>query len=87
MLQEKLGNSYYDFLMATNFMFKKHSLLILLSGTSGTGKSTLASLLGQKLAGLGNGKAITVFSTDSIRHILRNYVLEEEKPILFASTY
>ena len=62
-------------------------MLILLSGTSGTGKSTLAGILGQKLAGIGNKKALTVLSTDSIRHIMRNYVLEEEDPILFASTY
>jgi 2-phosphoglycerate kinase len=28
-----------------------------------------------------------VISTDSIRHILRNYINEADNPILFASTY
>ena len=29
----------------------------------------------------------TVFSTDTIRHIMRNSTTSEENPILFASTY
>lgn len=29
----------------------------------------------------------TVFSTDTIRHIMRNSTTPEENPILFASTY
>lgn len=53
----------------------------MLAGTSGTGKSTLASLLGSKLG------ISTVLSTDTIRHILRNFISKEEFPILFASTY
>jgi 2-phosphoglycerate kinase len=64
----------------------------LLQGTSGTGKSTLTSLLGTKLAGIGNlgsaaAQSLTVMSTDSIRHIMRNYISETKEPILFASTY
>jgi 2-phosphoglycerate kinase len=55
--------------------------MILLAGTSGTGKSTLASLLGSRLG------ISTVLSTDTIRHIMRNFVAKEEDPILFASTY
>lgn len=54
---------------------------MLLAGTSGTGKSTLASLLGSRLG------ISTVISTDTIRHIMRNFVDKEENPILFASTY
>ena len=53
----------------------------MLAGTSGTGKSTLASLLGSKLG------ISTVLSTDTIRHILRNFISKDEFPILFASTY
>jgi 2-phosphoglycerate kinase len=59
----------------------KINVIILLAGTSGTGKSTLASLLGARF-GIQN-----VLSTDSIRHIMRNFILEEENPILFCSTY
>ncbi len=55
--------------------------MILLGGTSGTGKSTLSSLLASKLG------IATVLSSDSIRHIMRNFIEREENPILFASTY
>jgi 2-phosphoglycerate kinase len=59
----------------------KRSILVLLAGTSGTGKSTLASLLGSRLG------ISTVLSTDTIRHVMRNFISREECPILFASTY
>jgi deoxyadenosine/deoxycytidine kinase len=52
-----------------------------LAGTSGTGKSTLASLLGSRMG------ISTVLSSDTIRHIMRNFVSKDENPILFASTY
>ena len=57
------------------------SMIILLGGTSGTGKSTLASLIASRL-----GISCTL-STDSIRHIQRNFISKTENPILFASTY
>jgi len=67
-----------------NFIYileSKRNILILLAGTSGTGKSTLASLLGSRLG------ISTVLSTDTIRHVMRNFVAKEEDPIIFASTY
>ena len=54
---------------------------MLLAGTSGTGKSTLSSLLGSRLG------ISTVLSTDTIRHVMRNFVAKEDDPIIFASTY
>ena len=62
-------------------MQNKRNIILLLAGTSGTGKSTLASLLGAKLG------ISTVLSTDTIRHIMRNFISQKDDPILFASTY
>lgn len=59
----------------------KRNILVLLAGTSGTGKSTLSSLLGSRLG------ISTVISTDTIRHVMRNFVAKEDDPIIFASTY
>lgn len=59
----------------------KINMVILLGGTSGTGKSSVASLLATKIG------VPTVLSTDSIRHIMRNFFERESYPILFASTY
>lgn len=56
-------------------------MIILLAGTSGTGKSTLASLLASKMG------ITTIVSTDSIRHMLRSFTTEAEDPVLWASTY
>ena len=52
-----------------------------MGGTSGTGKSTLASLLASRLG------ISTVLSTDSIRHIMRNFLSKDKLSVLFASTY
>lgn len=70
-----------DFLVASLLMQQKINVIVLLAGTSGTGKSTLASLLGTRLG------ISTVLSTDSIRHIMRNFLSEKNHPILFCSTY
>ena len=59
----------------------KRNILVLLAGTSGTGKSTLSSLLGSRLG------ISTVISTDTIRHVMRNFISKEDDPIIFASTY
>jgi 2-phosphoglycerate kinase len=53
---------------------RKKSTIILLGGTSGTGKSTLASLLASRLG------ITKVLSTDSIRHLLRNFSSKEDNP-------
>ncbi len=70
-----------DFYIASDLVQCKKHIIVLLAGASGTGKSTLASLLGSRLG------IPTVLSTDSIRHIMRNFISREECPILFASTY
>lgn len=56
-------------------------MIVLLAGTSGTGKSSLALLIAKKMG------ITTVFSTDTVRHIMRNTTTPDENPILFASTY
>ena len=54
---------------------------MLLAGTSGTGKSTLAGLLAARLG------ISTVLSTDSVRHMLRSFTPQASNPVLWASTY
>ena len=70
-----------DFLVASLLMQSKINVIVLLAGTSGTGKSTLASLLGTRLG------ISTVLSTDSIRHVMRNFLQAKNHPVLFCSTY
>ena len=59
-----------DFLVASMLMQSKVNVIVLLAGTSGTGKSTLASLVGARFG------IQTVLSTDSIRHVMRNFLME-----------
>ena len=74
---EHLGN----FNVACEIESRRRSITVLLGGASGTGKSTLASLIASRLG------ISTVLSTDSIRHILRCVISPESNPILFCSTY
>ena len=70
-----------DFMIASDLIQAKKSVIILLAGASGTGKSTLASLLARRFG------IQTVISTDSIRHIMRNFLDQKDLPLLFCSTY
>ncbi|KZV25515.1 hypothetical protein F511_07225 [Dorcoceras hygrometricum] len=70
-----------DFFLACRIRERKESMTVLLCGTSGCGKSTLSALLGSRLG------ITTVISTDSIRHMMRSFVDEEQNPLLWASTY
>lgn len=67
--------------LARNISEGRRCFIIMLAGTSGTGKSTLASLLGDRL------RVSTVISTDSIRHMLRHSTDKNIHPALFMSTY
>ncbi len=60
---------------------RRRSVTVLLAGTSGTGKSTLAGLLAARLG------ISTIVSTDSVRHMLRSFTPAEACPLLWASTY
>ncbi|KAI9918321.1 hypothetical protein PsorP6_011729 [Peronosclerospora sorghi] len=70
-----------DFVVAKEITQRNQSFAVLLGGTSGTGKSTLASLLAARL------RLTTVLPTDSVRHILRSFTSKEENPCAFVSTY
>ena len=70
-----------DFRVASSLRERRSSVCVLLCGTSGTGKSTMASLLASRLG------IATVLSTDSIRHMLRSFSTPEAQPLIWASTY
>lgn len=70
-----------DLQIACSIREQQRCIILMFSGTSGTGKSTLAGLLAAKMG------ITTVVSTDSIRHMLRSFSSEEEDPLLWASTY
>ncbi|EGR27871.1 hypothetical protein IMG5_187150 [Ichthyophthirius multifiliis] len=70
-----------DFQMCLQILRRQFPLIILLGGTSGTGKSTVSSILASRF------QIPTCISTDSIRHIMRNFMDEKQLQILFASTY
>lgn len=74
-------NQRADLALACRIRERKESVTVLLCGTSGCGKSTLSALLASRLG------ITTVISTDSIRHMMRSFVSEEEDPLLWASTY
>lgn len=77
-----LGNQHLiDFHIACQVITKKKPVIVLLGGASGTGKSTLSSLLASRLG------ISSLLSTDSIRHILRNILNKDENQVLFCSTY
>ncbi|KAI3826471.1 hypothetical protein L1987_00519 [Smallanthus sonchifolius] len=74
-------NQRADFVLACRIRERKESVTVLLCGTSGCGKSTLSALLASRLG------ITTVVSTDSIRHMMRSFVDENQNPLLWSSTY
>lgn len=60
---------------------RRLGLVVLLCGTTGTGKSTLASLVASRLG------ITSVVSTDVIRHMLRGFDPEKKRDCLWSSTY
>ncbi|TYZ58757.1 hypothetical protein PybrP1_011551 [[Pythium] brassicae (nom. inval.)] len=70
-----------DLQVAKEITQRNQSFVVLLGGTSGTGKSTLASLLAARL------RLTTVLPTDSVRHILRAFTPRDANPCAFVSTY
>lgn len=59
---------------------KQKGVIILLGGASGSGKSSLTSLLAGRLH-------LREMSSDNIRHIMRNFISKKESPFIFSSTY
>ena len=59
--------------------------IIFLAGTSGTGKSTIATNLKLKINE--GDKIARLLSTDSIRQVLRCYQTKSQNPLIFPSTY
>jgi 2-phosphoglycerate kinase len=85
---EALASEGYDlpehaelFEVSRELAERRRSILVVLAGTAGTGKSTLASLLADRLG------ITTIVTTDCVRHQLRVERSEREWPELFVSTY
>ncbi|KAL0480780.1 hypothetical protein AKO1_006960 [Acrasis kona] len=70
-----------DFRIACQVQERKRSVIVLFGGTSGTGKSTLASLLASRMG------ITKILGTDSVRHLLRGFITKDQEPCLFTSTY
>ncbi|GAW83293.1 hypothetical protein, conserved [Plasmodium gonderi] len=77
-LYNQMPNTDFENLVLTKFRERK--LIIILSGTSGGGKSTLSCLLGLFL------NIRRILSTDVIREVLRKYEIKDDKFLKF-STY
>ncbi|KAI7858916.1 hypothetical protein BDC45DRAFT_497891 [Circinella umbellata] len=74
-------NPVIDLEIAWYIVHRQQSVCILLGGTSGTGKSTLASLLAHRIG------ITTVLSTDHVRSLLRSFDPEHKSKVLWASSY
>ena len=80
------GNLHPDVKMsnlrvACSIQERRDCVIVLLCGTSGTGKSTLASLVSSRLG------ISCVISTDAVRHMLRGFCSKKDAPAMWKSTY
>ncbi|KAF5810506.1 putative P-loop containing nucleoside triphosphate hydrolase [Helianthus annuus] len=80
-VRKKMGSVLICTRNARRIRERKESITVLLCGTSGCGKSTLSALLASRLG------ITTVIFTDSIRHMMRSFVDENQNPLLWSSTY
>eukprot|EP00890_Picochlorum_soloecismus_P002196 jgi/Picsp_1/2978/NSC_01202-R1_protein len=67
--------------VACRIQERRDCVIILLCGTSGTGKSTLSSLVSSRLG------ISCVISTDAVRHMLRGFCSKNDAPAMWKSTY
>lgn len=59
---------------------KQQGVIIMIGGASGSGKSSLTSLVAGRLH-------LKEMSSDNVRHIMRNFISKSESPFIFSSTY
>lgn len=74
---KRLHNYYFAII---KLRMKQQGVIILIGGASGSGKSSLTSLLAGRLH-------LKEMSSDNIRHIMRNFISKSESPFIFSSTY
>ena len=94
-------NPLIDLEIAWHIVHRQQSVCILLGGTSGTGKSTLACLLAHRYVNTLFFSSFefysyyhcyrigitTVLSTDHVRSLLRSFDPEQKSKVLWASSY
>lgn len=81
-LHRSLGPAVaHRYLVWNDFLHSDRPLLLLIGGTAGTGKSTLATRLASRLTGM------RIQSTDMLREVMRMMIPERLLPVLHTSSF
>ncbi len=79
---KELGEQYADYYLLWNDFIDTHQpLLVLIGGVPGTGKSTVATELANRLG------VVRTQSTDMLREVMRTLIPERLSPLLHTSSY
>ncbi|MBC7247246.1 MAG: zeta toxin family protein [Actinobacteria bacterium] len=81
-LLEKIGEKYADnYRRYVSFSSLNKPLVVLMGGTTGVGKSTIATMLANRLS------IVRIVSTDAIREVMRAFFSHELMPTIHTSSF
>lgn len=81
-LMEKIGEKYADnYRRYVSFSSLNKPLVVLMGGTTGVGKSTIATMLANRLS------IVRIVSTDAIREVMRAFFSHELMPTIHTSSF